>query len=413
MHRGETSAPDITVEPADASFSTTESFYYTILLGTSLLSADSLTGNLTAINHGIATISIVHKTTGKSHEVHVKIFDYPELFQTFHDASYVETNDVTYTHDGCYIIKKSLADILNQAGIHALYEKEPYTSEHSISVMNYFDDWYIYAIIDENAHVYSLYKMREQEYERDPDGDGQAQYAGMYDADDPGVTISFISFNTAILTACIDNPSNENKYNLYQELDKVIVSKKAEHDDTIVQYYDDIGSCGAYIIGEAYIQFIASLSENHQINAPEKLKKLLSTSSSWTDTEIDIRDRVSNLISTYNSELGSLLYDMSEHKINITNINSLTEYEKNMILVSFTANASLDSFAAEVRAHALSFSDPSAFFFENRFERADMTITSSDNKEHVYYTDYFPYHDPNSNFLKYQIDAHTNCLHNQ
>ena len=292
MHRGETSAPDITVEPADASFSTTESFYYTILLGTSLLSADSLTGNLTAINHGIATISIVHKTTGKSHEVHVKIFDYPELFQTFHDASYVETNDVTYTHDGCYIIKKSLADILNQAGIHALYEKEPYTSEHSISVMNYFDDWYIYAIIDENAHVYSLYKMREQEYERDPDGDGQAQYAGMYDADDPGVTISFISFNTAILTACIDNPSNANKYNLYQELDKVIVSKKAEHDDTIVQYYDDIGSCGAYIIGEAYIQFIASLSENHQINAPEKLKKLLSTSSSWTDTEIDIRDRV-------------------------------------------------------------------------------------------------------------------------
>lgn len=76
-----------------------------------------------------------------------------------------------------------------------------------------------------------IYKMREQEND---DGDN----------DDPGVTVSFVSFDIAKLNSV-----------LYNEIDKA-VRTGLSHNEELQKYFSNISSKGSYIIAEAYIQKI-------------------------------------------------------------------------------------------------------------------------------------------------------------
>ena len=62
--------------------------------------------------------------------------------------------------------------------------------------------------------MYGLLKMREQEHdlERGIQADG----------DTPGVTISFIAFDTGVFISCLENPSAENRKKMGMEINRVV-----------------------------------------------------------------------------------------------------------------------------------------------------------------------------------------------
>ena len=86
-----------------------------------------------------------------------------------------------------------------------------------------------------------IYKMREQEND---DGDN----------DDPGVTVSFVSFDIAKLNSILYEGKSNNS-ELYNEIDRV-VRTGLSHNEELQKYFSNISSKGSYIIAEAYIQKI-------------------------------------------------------------------------------------------------------------------------------------------------------------
>ena len=81
----------------------------------------------------------------------------------------------------------------------------------------------VYAVKNDNDYTYSLLKLREQEHD--------AEDGSPADGDTPGVTISFISFESERLLDCLSDPSDENRRKLNAEVNRVVAYSHGEYVD--------------------------------------------------------------------------------------------------------------------------------------------------------------------------------------
>lgn len=278
--------------------------------------------------------------------------------QALVDEGLANPNDISYTEDGFYLLTTPLSEIFYNAGI---FEINLHSNGQGAvyNVLHYYDDWYIYAVESTSGYVFSLLKMREQE--SDP-SEG-------YDNDDPGVTVSFVQLDYDHLLTTIDSNTLTNNYQMYLKLLDVTGPGNASYNDTLQVYFSSVYSKAPYLIAEEFIKIIVQEScVNRKIAAPlnynavlekiayiDELLKDLSLSPTAVLELINKQasyQRIPDAIQSNNNNAGYSVFNMSTNTINISDVNNLTIYEKYAILISHTANASFNSFAAEVQYHA-------------------------------------------------------------
>ena len=258
----------------------------------------------------------------------------PSFFQYLSDAKLIHSDHVLFTKDGFYMICKSISSILISKGIETFPDREGRILEGR----NYFDDWFLFAVPGKTEYVYGLFKMREQEHdlERGIQADG----------DTPGVTISFIAFDTGVLKSCLENPSAENRKKMGMEINRVVAYPKQNHHPALKEYFIRPKAEAPYLVADTYVKHIAAFSSAGTLNVPKAYKEIyLKRSASGKYA------RVPDFLDQNNCEAKKIVCD--HEKIYIQNVKQLSRYEKLAILATHTGNVSSHSFAAEIRYHAM------------------------------------------------------------
>ena len=253
----------------------------------------------------------------------------PIIFLKLHSETCICTTDFVHTEDGFWMVCKSLSEILAQKGILDF----PSTDGTRLACDKFYDDWFLYAVPSEKGdYVYSLLKLREQEYD--------AKYDFPADGDTPGVTISFVPFSCESLLDCLAVPTDENRKRLDCEIDRVVARRGQRHHEDLKRYFIDPKSEGAYLVADLYVKRMASFAENGILDTPEHYKKIAKYKKS----------RLLAFIESLNRTVGRVVCD--HEKIYFQNADDLTEHEHTAILATHTGNTSRYSFAAEVEYHA-------------------------------------------------------------
>ena len=318
----------------------------------------------------------------------------PEIFFQLQSEEYIKEEDILKTQDGFYFVYKSLADILLEKGITDF----PIYGGKRLLCSNFFDDWFLYAVPDEFEHVYGLLKLREQEHD--------AQGGILADGDTPGVTISFVSFECERLMECLENPSDENRMKLDDEINRVVAKRGQKHHEAIKRYFVNPKSEGSYLMADAYIRKISSFAKNGYIDVPERYKEIVKRCSKGEKGKLT---KLPELVEKLNLESGRLICD--NEKIYIENPKEPTESEALAILMTHTGNSSFYSFAAEVEYHAR-FLMPIARIkipllgrsvYDSAI-RADMTVGETEMEGPA------PFYDPESKIVKRQYALHQKMI---
>ena len=289
----------------------------------------------------------------------------PKTFRLLLRDQSVETSDIVGTSDGFYMVHKSIAAILAQKGVVDFLD----SGEERLTCDKFFDDWFLYAVADDDNDTYGLLKMREQEHDTE---DGSAA-----DGDTPGVTISFISFDCAKLLECLAEPSDENRKKLNGEINRVVAYRGQHHHKALKRYFRNPESQGAYLVADRYIKTIASYAQEGRLEVSECYKEIYQRSISYKNA--GKLARLPRFVEELNREAGDMVCD--HEYIYLNNPEEPTEQEALAILATHTGNTSVYSFAAEVEYHAR-FLTPLAkikipFFGRSIYDsaiRADMTI---------------------------------------
>ena len=284
------------------------------------------------------------------------------------------------TQDGFTASNRSLAELLTRRGIDTF----PNAGGEQRRCDLFFDDWYLYSIPSEGGFCYSLFKMREQEY--------NAQRGEIGDGDTPGVTVCFIEFDSKALTRCLADPSRENRSALNQEINRVVVSRSQRHHHALKDYFRRPQAQAPYLIAELYVRFIAGLAQDGSLPVPIAYARQYSRSP---------RSRLSRFLEESNARAG---YPVCDHgRITIRDPRNPSEYEALAILATHTADTSFHCFAAEVRYHACYLVPlariPIPFLGRSVYDsaiRADLTIAESELEGPA------PFHNPRSRWVKRQ-----------
>ena len=311
----------------------------------------------------------------------------PAYFARLLEMGLAAQGDIFPTQDGFFALNKSLSDILAQRQIHTF----PGEHDQTLQCRYFFDDWYLYAVTGSTGWVYSLFKMREQEFD--------AALGREADGDTPGITVSFITFQTQILDDCLLDPTEENRKKLGQEINRVVSYRKQTHDGALKAYFHRPEAEGAYLIGQLYTRFIASLAVDGVLDVPLAYAQQCRSRRNSRSAA-----RLPDFIDSNNQAAGRIICD--HEKLYFQDPNHLTQFEQFAILATHTANTSFHSLAAEVRFHAM-------FLFAGAkiqipllgcpyasAIRADMLI---DDKE---FEGPAPYHNPNSRMVRRQEKYH-------
>ncbi|MBR6523946.1 MAG: hypothetical protein IKT39_04985 [Clostridia bacterium] len=289
----------------------------------------------------------------------------PNIFRLLLSDMCIDKSNITGTSDGFFVVNKSIANILSVKDIFDF----PDTSGERLACGKFFDDWFLYAVPNDNDYAYSLLKLREQEHDTE---DGSPA-----DGDTPGVTISFVSFDSERLLDCLSDPSDEKRRKLNTEINRVVAYRGQRHHKALKKYFRNPLSEGAYLVADTYIKTIASYAESGVLGVPEFYKEIVQQSISYkTSAKLA---RLPRFIEALNKAAGRVICD--NKKIHIENRESLTDHEQLAILATHTGNTSFYSFAAEVEYHAR-FLTPLAkikipFFGRSIYDsaiRADMTV---------------------------------------
>ena len=184
----------------------------------------------------------------------------PSFFQYLSDTKLIHSDHILFTKDGFYMIGKSISSILISKGIETFPDREDFILE----CKNYFDDWFLFAVPIREDYVYGFLKMREQEHdlERGIQADG----------DTPGVTISFIAFDTGILKSCLENPTAENRKKTGMEINRVVAYPKQNHHPALKEYFIRPQAEAPYLVADTYVKHIASFSSAGTLNVPKVYK---------------------------------------------------------------------------------------------------------------------------------------------
>ena len=315
----------------------------------------------------------------------------PYIFRLLISDKSIEKSDICGTPDGFLMVNKSIANILSSKGILDF----PNVSGERLACSSFFDDWFLYAVPNEEDYTYSLLKLREQEHD--------AEDGSPADGDTPGVTISFISFDCQILLGCLSNPADENRRKLNAEINRVVAYKGQHHHRVLKRYFKNPESQGAYLVADLYVKKIASYADGGLLKVPEFYKEIVQQSISYKNSAKHAR--LPRFIETLNKAAGRIVCD--NENIHLENQEAPTEHEALAILATHTGNTSLFSFAAEVEYHAR-FLTPLAkikipFFGRSIYDsaiRADMTVGDTEFEGPA------PFHKDNSKIVKRQYALH-------
>lgn len=328
--------------------------------------------------------AVLRRVRGRAVSVHVQT-DMPELFRQLTELGGLNEGDLCGTADGFRAAVKSVAEILAWHGITTIPDEERGYLECGL----FFDDWYLYAVPFGSSFVYSLFKMREQEYD--------AQMGRYADGDTPGVTISFIELKTDILMDCLSAPTPENRVRLNEEINRVVAYGRQTHHRGLKEYFVRTEAEGAYLVAKLYTEYIASLSVEGSIPVPVRYAADYKKSGG--------RGRIPGFLEENNKAAGETVCD--HEKIWIRDPDNLSEHERLAILATHAGNTSFFSFAAEVQFHAWFLAwwakIPLPIIGRAVYAsaiRADMSIGDAE------LTGPTPYYRPNSMIVKKQYACH-------
>lgn len=322
---------------------------------------------------------------------HVPAEIMPPFFRELASLGCLTANNVQRTADGFHAVTKSIADILIGKGITTF----PNFQGQERMCDKFFDDWYLYAVPGNGAYVYSLFKMREQEY--------NAENGEIADGDTPGVTISFIGFDPAFLRKCIADPAPANRKALNREIDRVVAARGQTHHKALKAYFNRPQAEGPYLVAELYTAFLAGFARNGRIAVPKAYAALCTKAASSKASRK--KGRLPRFIVSNNEAAGYTVCD--QENIYIRDPAHLSRYEKYALLATHTAAVSFFSFAAEVHYHArflvwyaripLPFTGWSVY---SSAVRADMTIAETELEGPA------PFYNPNSKWVRLQKKYH-------
>jgi hypothetical protein len=309
----------------------------------------------------------------------------PTEFLRLRSAECIDMTDLVHTNDGFWLVCRSLSDILVQKGIADF----PDADGTRLDCDKFYDDWYLYAVSDENDYVYSLLKLREQEHD--------AEYGLRADGDTPGVTISFIAFSCRELLACLAVPTDENRQALDREIDRVVVRRGQRHHERLKKYFISPDAEGTYLVADQYVKCMTAFAKGNALDVPDHYREIANSHS----------ERLPRFIESVNKAAGRVVCD--HEKIYFQDAKNLSEYEQAVVLATHTGNTSKYSFAAEVEFHARFLTAWAKikipFCKKTIYEsavRADMTIGDAEHRSHA------PYYRTRSKIVKRQCRLHKN-----
>ena len=263
-------------------------------------------------------------------------YDIPAVFRRLQSEGLLTDADIMRTKDGFALAYRSLADILARHRIHDF----PGSGGQRLACNRFYDDWFMYAAPGAGEYTYGLLKLREQEH----DGNGDVPA----DGDTPGVTVSFISFDFAVLRACLMDSTDGNRQRLNREINRVVAHRGQSHHSALKQYFVNPQSEASYLIAVLYTKHIASFAENGCLAVPEHYKEIMQQiTNGRSGAKLS---RVPRFIDELNQKAGRMVCD--HEKIYIQNREYPDSYECAAILATHTGNTSVHSFAAEVLFHA-------------------------------------------------------------
>ncbi len=314
----------------------------------------------------------------------------PDCFLQLIEGGLADESNIEKTDDGFFCLNKSISVLLAEKNIYTF----PTGDGDELRCENYFDDWYIYAIGTENSCVYSLFKLREQEYD---------MFAGeRADYDSPGVTVSFIAYNPDTLMKCLDKPTDDNRLAMSNEINRVVARRGQKHDSVIKKYFCKTESKASYLIAELFVRHILSFTHKGFIIVPQKYEEIYSES---LICQKDSKEkRLPDFIERNNAAAGRTVCD--HDRIYINDPEAPDCYEKLAILATHTADTSFNQFACEVQYHALflnRFIRTKIPFIGSIYEsavRADLSIDDSEFEGNA------PYHRDDSKLVRKHIDRH-------
>lgn len=314
----------------------------------------------------------------------------PDCFKQFLENGLIDESHIEKTDDGFFCLNKSVSDILSEREIYTF----PTDSGKELKCDNYYDDWYIYALENEGNFVYSLFKLREQEYD---------MFAGeRADYDSPGVTISFIAYDIETLINCLDDSTDKNRIAMSDEINRVVSRCGQKHNSVIKKYFCKTESKAPYLIAELFIRHILSFTHKGFIIVPQKYEEIYSAS--LVQSKGSKEKRLPDFINKNNDAAGRTVCD--HDKIYINDPDSPDVYEKLAILATHTADTSFNQFACEVQYHAMflsGFTKIKIPFLGSIYEsavRADLSIDDSEFEGSA------PYHRTDSKLVRHQIEVH-------
>ena len=315
----------------------------------------------------------------------------PNIFRLLLSDMCIDKPDIAGTSDGFFVVNKSIANILSVKDIFDF----PDSSGERLACGKFFDDWFLYAVPNDNDYTYSLLKLREQEHD--------AEDGSPADGDMPGVTISFVSFNSERLWDCLAGPTDENRKKLNTEINRVVAYKGQHHHKALKRYFKNPKSQGSYLVANMYTRYIASFAENECLAVSERYKEIVQQSISYKNSAK--LTRLPRFIESLNKAAGRVVCD--NENIYIESREGLTEQEALAILATYTGNTSVYSFAAEVEYHAR-FLTPLAkikipFFGRSIYDsaiRADMTVGDTEFEGPA------PFYKDDSKIVKRQYALH-------
>lgn len=266
--------------------------------------------------------------------MHSCIHNIPSFFQWLKEQGLICMNHILFTNDGFCMAAESLSSMLLSRGMDTFPDREGQILE----CRYFFDDWFLFAVPGPDSHTYGLLKMREQE---------QDQKRGIRaDGDTPGVTISFIAFDTDTLKACLENPTAANRKALGIEINRVVAYPKQNHHPALKEYFIRPQADAAYLIAGEYVKYIASFCKEGILPVPERYRDI------YRKRDKSARyARIPDFLEQNNCSAKALVCD--HRNIYVKDPKNLSEYEGLAILATHTGNVSVHSFAAEVRYHAM------------------------------------------------------------
>jgi len=315
----------------------------------------------------------------------------PPVFQELSARGCLPASQIRATADGFWVATRSIADMLLEKGITTF----PNDRDRLRECANFFDDWYLYTVSGAFGWVYSLFKMREQEFD--------AENGRIADGDTPGVTVSFIEYRTSTLLKCIDDPTFPNRKAMNREINRVVADRGQTHHGALKAYFVRPQAQGPYLIAEQYVRFLAGLAQNGRLNVPKAYAALYRRASGPSPSRR--RGRLPDFIESNNEAAG---YTVCDHEtIYIRDPGYLSGYEKCALLATHTADVSFHCFAAEVCYHARFLTwyakIPIPFLGRSVYDsaiRADMTIADTEMEGPA------PFHDPRSRWVRRQRRYH-------